>query len=56
MDNIVEILLAIWVILFSWRIKLLEDEIERIKSWHPFCELLKIKIPEKDDFEFNDKE
>lgn len=26
-------------------------EIEAIKSWYPFCEILKIKIPEKDDFE-----
>ena len=27
------------------------EEIDAIKSWYPFCELLKIKIPEKDDFE-----
>lgn len=26
-------------------------DIEAIKSWYPFCEILKIKIPEKDDFE-----
>lgn len=29
----------------------LMEEIEAIKSWYPFCEILKIKIPEKDDFE-----
>lgn len=33
-------------------IRILEKEIEAIKSWYPFCELLKIKIPEKDDFEW----
>lgn len=27
-------------------------DIEAIKSWYPFCEILKIKIPEKDDFEW----
>lgn len=32
-------------------IRILEKEIEAIKSWYPFCEILKIKIPEKDDFE-----
>lgn len=30
-------------------------EIEVIKSWYPFCEILKIKIPEKDDFDFKKK-
>lgn len=34
----------------------LEKEIEAIKSWYPFCEILKIKIPEKDDFEWERKE
>lgn len=29
----------------------LMDEIDAIKSWYPFCEILKIKIPEKDGFE-----
>lgn len=33
-------------------IRILEKEIEAIKSWYPFCEILKIKIPEKDDFEW----
>lgn len=31
-------------------------EIEAIKSWYPFCEILKIKIPEKDDFEWEHSE
>ena len=25
-----------------------DKEIEAIKSWYPFCELMKIKIPEDD--------
>lgn len=33
-----------------------DDEIEAIKSWYPFCEILKIKIPEKDDFEWEHSE
>ena len=33
-----------------------DDEIEAIKSWYPFCEILKIKIPEKDDFEWERRE
>lgn len=36
--------------------KMNDDEIEAIKSWYPFCEILKIKIPEKDDFDFDNKE
>ena len=32
-----------------------DKEIEAIKSWYPFCQILKIKIPEKDDFEWEDK-
>lgn len=32
----------------------LMEEIEAIKSWYPFCEILKIKIPEKDDFEWDE--
>ena len=28
-------------------------EIDGIKSWYPFCEILKIKIPEADDFEID---
>lgn len=30
-------------------------EIEAIKSWYPFCEILKIKIPEKEDFDIGEK-
>lgn len=29
------------------------EEIDAIKSWYPFCEILKIKIPEEDDFEID---
>lgn len=32
----------------------LMEEIEAIKSWYPFCEILKFKIPEKDDFELDE--
>lgn len=37
-------------------IRRLEKEIEAIKSWYPFCEILKIKIPEKNDFEWERRE
>lgn len=32
-----------------------DKEIEAIKSWYPFCQIFKIKIPEKDDFEWEDE-
>lgn len=30
-------------------------DIEAIKSWYPLCEILKIKIPEKEDFDIGEK-
>ncbi|MBQ1570064.1 MAG: hypothetical protein IIZ78_02975 [Clostridiales bacterium] len=45
------IVLTVGFVAQGWYIHQLEDEIEAIKSWYPFCEILKIKIPEKDDFE-----
>ena len=50
---------TIWIIVFTLAmvaqgiyIRQIEKEIEAIKSWYPFCQILKIKIPEKDDFDF----
>ena len=45
------LILTIIIIAQGKMITDLMDEIEAIKSWYPFCEILKIKIPEKDDFE-----
>ena len=28
-----------------------DDEIEAIKSWYPFCDIFKTRIPKKHDFE-----
>lgn len=57
------VILVIWNLILSFLVlKAIvvsednEDEIERIKSWYPFCEILKIKIPEKDDFEWEEEE
>ena len=47
--------LTIGFIAQGWHIHQLEEEIEAIKSWYPFCEILKIKIPEQDDFEWEGK-
>ena len=50
------ILTVIVVFLFIFMILILAkiiDEIEAIKSWYPFCELMKIKI---DKGEFNGKD
>lgn len=43
-------ILTIIIVIQGKRISELTDEIESIKSWYPFCEMLKLKIPEKDDF------
>lgn len=50
------IVLTIGFIVQGAYIRSLEKEIEAIKSWYPFCEILKIKIPEKDDFELERRE
>lgn len=57
------VILVIWNLILSGLILTViaasynnADEIERIKSWYPFCEILKIKIPEKDDFEWEKEE
>lgn len=49
-------ILTIGFIAQGWYIHQLEEEIEAIKSWYPFCEIMKIKIPEKDDFEWEHSE
>lgn len=45
------LILTIIIIVQGKLITDLMEKIEAIKSWYPFCEILKIKIPEKDDFE-----
>lgn len=45
------LILTIIIIVQGKLITDLMEEIEAIKSWYLFCEILKIKIPEKDDFE-----
>ena len=46
------IVLTIGLVVQNAYTRSLEKEIEAIKSWYPFCEILKIKIPEKNDFEW----
>jgi len=41
------IVLAIGVIVQGFYIRSLEKEIEAIKSWYPFCEIMKIRICDK---------
>lgn len=47
-------ILTIIIIIQGKTIINLTEEIEAIKSWYPFCEILKIKTPEKDDFEWEE--
>ena len=42
------ILLTIGFILQGVYIRSLEKEIEAIKSWYPFCEIMKMRIPQND--------
>lgn len=51
MSSIVGIMLAIAVIVQTLRMRMmdkeidaLEEEIEAIKSWYPFCEIMKIDL------------
>lgn len=39
------IVLTIGFLLQGWYIRRLEEEIEAIKSWYPFCEIMKMRIP-----------
>lgn len=32
-----------------------DDEIEAIKSWYPFCEIMKIRIPKRKGGDNNDE-
>lgn len=41
------ILLTIGFIIQNAYIRKLEEEIEAIKSWYPFCEIMKMKIPKE---------
>ena len=42
-------ILTIGFIAQGWYINLLEEEIEAIKSWYSFCEIMKIRIPKNKD-------
>ena len=51
MSSIVGIMMAIAVIVQTFRMRMmdkeidaLEEEIEAIKSWYPFCEIMKIDL------------
>lgn len=48
MTGIAIIALSIVVILQGVRLKWLENEVEAIKSWKPFVDICKIRIPEED--------
>lgn len=41
------ILLTILVLIQGVVIRDLIDEVEAIKSWYPFCEIMKMKIPKE---------
>lgn len=43
------ILLTILVLAQGVIIRELLDEIEAIKSWYPFCEIMKMRIPDDKD-------
>lgn len=46
------VLLTIGFIVQGAYIRSLEEEIEAIKSWYPFCEIMKMRIPkDKDEVE-----
>lgn len=49
MSTIFNIILIVLIIVQGFRITSLEEEIEAIKSWYPFCEIMKIRIPESED-------
>ena len=51
MNTIFDIALLILIIIQGFRITMLEEEIKAIKSWYPFCEIMKLKIPESEDKE-----
>lgn len=48
--NIIISFIAVTALLGSY---MNTQDIDGIKSWYPFCEILKIKIPEADDFEID---
>ena len=41
------ITLTIGLAVQGWYIRNLEKEIEAIKSWYPFCEIMKMRIPKE---------
>ena len=47
--NALNTFLSVTAILGTYRN---HKDVKAIESWYPFCEILKIKIPEKDDFEW----
>lgn len=43
-NSILTIILVSWIIFMILILAKIVEEIEAIKSWYPFCELVKIKI------------
>lgn len=43
-NSILTVILISWIILTILILGKIIEQIEAIKSWYPFCELLKIKI------------
>lgn len=41
--------LIVVLIILMIRVHWLEKEVEAIKSWYPFCEIMKIRIPKDGD-------
>lgn len=46
MTTLCLLVLVIGLAIQGWQIRSLEKEIEAIKSWYPFCEIMKIRISE----------
>lgn len=51
--NIIISFIAVTALLGSY---MNTQEIDAIKSWYPFCEIMKLHIPDKDDFELEDED
>lgn len=54
-NSILTIILIFWIIFTILILAKIVEEIEAIKSWYPFCELVKIKI-DKGELNVEDKE
>ena len=54
-NSILTVILISWIIISIWILGKIIEEIEAIKSWYPFCELVKIKI-DKGELKVRDDE